>query len=131
MTAAWIASHLRSLLFRRVETMSEVTLTDAQSKKVRQTVFKSFDKCVYRIPALFYETETETLLAFAEQRKAAADSSAKMLVMRSGKLKEEAPGVKSVEVNNHCLFHSRLTCKYTWSSNCIRTAVVLTTSLCL
>ncbi|KAG7236757.1 hypothetical protein INR49_029525, partial [Caranx melampygus] len=97
MTAAWITSHLGSLLFKRVETMSKVTLTDAQPQKVRQTVFKSLHRCVYRIPALLYETETETLLAFAEQRKAAADSSAKTLVMRSGKLKEEVPGVKTVE----------------------------------
>ncbi|XP_022622610.1 sialidase-4-like [Seriola dumerili] len=77
--------------------MSKVTLTDAQPLKLQQTVFKSCHKCVYRIPALFYERESETLLAFAELRKAAADSSAKALVMKTGKLKEESPDVKTIE----------------------------------
>ncbi|XP_071329407.1 sialidase-3-like [Trachinotus anak] len=57
-------------------------------------VFKSH---VYRIPALFHERESETLLAFAEQRRTAADSTAEKLVMKTGKLREDSPGVKTVE----------------------------------
>ncbi|XP_056228310.1 sialidase-3-like [Seriola aureovittata] len=60
----------------------------------KQTVLKP---PVYRIPALLYERESETLLAFAEQRTTKSDSNAKVLVMKSGKLKEESPDVKTIE----------------------------------
>ncbi|XP_074538985.1 sialidase-3-like [Halichoeres trimaculatus] len=55
----------------------------------RQTVFKKDKKWVYRIPSLFYERESETLLAFAEQRKSYKDASSKHLVMSRGRMKEE------------------------------------------
>lgn len=76
--------------------MDDRTLRDFQPQK--QTVFKS-GAWVYRIPALFYERESETLLAFAEQRRTTDDSSTKMLVMKTGKLKtEECSDVKTIEV---------------------------------
>uniref|UniRef100_A0A4W6D1D6 exo-alpha-sialidase n=1 Tax=Lates calcarifer TaxID=8187 RepID=A0A4W6D1D6_LATCA len=52
-------------------------------------VFKSV---VYRIPALFYDRNSETLLAFAEQRETADDASTKNLVMSRGTLKDESSG---------------------------------------
>ncbi|XP_074539010.1 sialidase-3-like [Halichoeres trimaculatus] len=55
----------------------------------RQTVFRSDKKWVYRIPSLFYEGETKTLLAFSEQRGSSNDASSKYLVMSRGRLKEE------------------------------------------
>ncbi|XP_018520458.1 sialidase-2-like isoform X1 [Lates calcarifer] len=67
-------------------------MANTQTKTV--DVFKSV---VYRIPALFYETESNTLLAFAEQRETEANCTAKELVMRRGTLKDESPGVKTIE----------------------------------
>ncbi|XP_074538999.1 sialidase-3-like [Halichoeres trimaculatus] len=65
-------------------------MTDSTGSHLqRQTVFKSDRKRVYRIPSLFYERESETLLAFAEQRKSYKDASSKHLVMSRGRLKEE------------------------------------------
>ncbi|XP_063333325.1 sialidase-4-like [Pelmatolapia mariae] len=61
---------------------SEPSTTDQLHK---QTLFKSV---VYRIPALLYERESKTLLAFAEQRKTPKDESTEKLVMRTGKIKE-------------------------------------------
>ncbi|XP_029360437.1 sialidase-4-like [Echeneis naucrates] len=60
----------------------------------KQTLLKS---CVYRIPALLYERKSETLLAFAEQRKTSSDSHADTLVLKTGKVKEESPDVKAIE----------------------------------
>uniref|UniRef100_A0A3B5A6I9 exo-alpha-sialidase n=1 Tax=Stegastes partitus TaxID=144197 RepID=A0A3B5A6I9_9TELE len=69
---------------------------DIERAPQQQTVFKS-NGCVYRIPALFCDRESETLLAFAEQRTTEDDSSSKMLVMKRGTLKEETSNVKTVE----------------------------------
>uniref|UniRef100_A0A3P8U5X8 exo-alpha-sialidase n=1 Tax=Amphiprion percula TaxID=161767 RepID=A0A3P8U5X8_AMPPE len=74
--------------------MGNVTSRNVQPQQ--QSVFKS-DGWVYRIPALFYERESKTLLAFAEQRTTVDDSQSKMLVMKRGKLKEETPTVKTIE----------------------------------
>ncbi|GLD75059.1 sialidase-2-like protein [Lates japonicus] len=63
-------------------------------KLQNKTVFKS---PVYRIPALFYDRNSETLLAFAEQRETADDASTQNLVMRRGTLKDESPGAKTIE----------------------------------
>ncbi|XP_026025074.1 sialidase-3-like [Astatotilapia calliptera] len=69
--------------------------TTAQLQK--QPVFESKEaaQCVYRIPALLYEKESKTLLAFAEQRKTSDDASGEKLVMRTGKMKEDSE--KTVE----------------------------------
>uniref|UniRef100_A0A672GZF2 exo-alpha-sialidase n=1 Tax=Salarias fasciatus TaxID=181472 RepID=A0A672GZF2_SALFA len=48
-------------------------------------VFKS---TVYRIPSLLYESESKTLLAFAEERKTASDATTEKLVMSRGTLKD-------------------------------------------
>ncbi|XP_034458270.1 sialidase-4-like [Hippoglossus hippoglossus] len=56
-----------------------------------QPVFDYQDGCVYRIPALFYNRNSQTLLAFAEKRKTLKDSDAEKLVMKTGKLKEDDP----------------------------------------
>ncbi|XP_045903613.1 sialidase-3-like [Micropterus dolomieu] len=64
-------------------------------KTDKKTLFKSK---VYRIPALLYERQSETLLAFAEQRKTSDDSGTEMLVMKTGKLKkEESSDVRTIE----------------------------------
>uniref|UniRef100_A0A669CNJ0 exo-alpha-sialidase n=1 Tax=Oreochromis niloticus TaxID=8128 RepID=A0A669CNJ0_ORENI len=62
--------------------------TKAQLQK--QPVFESKEaaRCVYRIPALLYERESKTLLAFAEQRKTPDDASGEKLVMKTGQIKE-------------------------------------------
>ncbi|XP_018557782.1 sialidase-3-like [Lates calcarifer] len=62
-----------------------------------KTVFKTHSAVVYRIPALFYDRNSETLLAFAEQRETADDASTKKLVMRRGTLKDESSGAKTIE----------------------------------
>ncbi|XP_065814462.1 sialidase-3-like [Labrus bergylta] len=54
----------------------------------KQTLFVSW---VYRIPALFYERESKTLLAFAEQRRTENDASSVNLVMKTGEVKMEVP----------------------------------------
>ncbi|XP_029356896.1 sialidase-4-like [Echeneis naucrates] len=77
--------------------MTEVTATEAEPQKCKQIVFESDRKCVFRIPALLYERESESVVAFAEQRESAADSRAKKLVMKTGKLKEESPHVKTIQ----------------------------------
>lgn len=56
-----------------------------------------FETKVYRIPALLYERDSKTLLAFAEQRRTSDDASGENLVMKTGKMKEESSG-KRVEV---------------------------------
>ena len=43
----------------------------------------------YRIPALIYLKHSRTFLAFAEKRSQPSDLSAKVLVMRSGALKDD------------------------------------------
>lgn len=62
----------------------------ATAQLQKQPVFESKEaaRCVYRIPALLYERESKTLLAFAEQRKTADDASGEKLVMKTGKIKE-------------------------------------------
>ncbi|XP_018557780.1 sialidase-2-like [Lates calcarifer] len=67
-------------------------MDNIQTKTV--DVFKSV---VYRIPALFYDRNSETLLAFAEQRETADDASTKNLVMSRGTLKDESSGAKTIE----------------------------------
>ncbi|XP_068178451.1 sialidase-3-like [Antennarius striatus] len=63
-----------------------------------ETVFLSKEKEVYRIPALFYDSDKKLFVAFAEQRRTTNDASAEMLVMRMGTLKMEADSDKrSVE----------------------------------
>uniref|UniRef100_A0A8C4EDD9 exo-alpha-sialidase n=1 Tax=Dicentrarchus labrax TaxID=13489 RepID=A0A8C4EDD9_DICLA len=56
------------------------------SKPQKETLFESW---VYRIPALLFERESKTLLAFAEQRRSEDDSNAKNLVVKKGKLKKD------------------------------------------
>ncbi|XP_060916413.1 sialidase-3-like [Labrus mixtus] len=56
----------------------------------QQILFKS-GSWVYRIPALFYERESKTLLAFAEQRRTSDDTSTVNLVMTTGEVKMEVP----------------------------------------
>ncbi|XP_040892584.1 sialidase-4-like [Toxotes jaculatrix] len=60
----------------------------------KKTVFKAK---VYRIPALFYDTERETLLAFAEQRETTADTSTKNLVMAKGKVSRSERSIQWTE----------------------------------
>ncbi|XP_074486479.1 sialidase-3-like isoform X1 [Sebastes fasciatus] len=48
-----------------------------------KTVFLTGKK-VYRIPALFYDRDSKSLLAFAERRKTRADTSTEVLVMKTG-----------------------------------------------
>lgn len=65
-------------------------------KTDKKTLFTSK---VHRIPALLYERQSETLLAFAEQRKTSDDSGTEMLVMKTGNLKkEESSDVRTIEV---------------------------------
>lgn len=66
------------------------------SKPQKETLYES---CVYRIPALLYEREKETLLAFAEQRRTEDDSNAKNLVMKTGRVKKDKiSDVRTIEV---------------------------------
>ncbi|CAI5680077.1 sialidase-4 [Oreochromis niloticus] len=76
------------VLHARTPTVFTVPLPKAQLQT--QTLFKSYETAgnVYRIPALLYERESKTLLAFAEQRKTPDDASGEKLVMRTGKIKE-------------------------------------------
>nr|XP_046235090.1 sialidase-3-like [Scatophagus argus] len=55
----------------------------------KQTVFLSKEKEVYRIPALFFDRDRSTFMAFAEQRTTTKDTSTKVLVMKTGTLKTE------------------------------------------
>ncbi|XP_035033788.2 sialidase-4-like [Hippoglossus stenolepis] len=63
----------------------------SENQLQEQPVFDYQDGCVYRIPALFYNRNSQTLLAFAEKWKTLTDSDAKKLVMKTGKLKEDDP----------------------------------------
>lgn len=69
-----------------------------------QTVFLSKDGEVYRIPSLFYNGDGKQFLAFAEQRRTTNDASTKYLVMKTGTLKEESSGERTIEViiTNDC-----------------------------
>ncbi|KAM3623070.1 uncharacterized protein V6R79_006417 [Siganus canaliculatus] len=58
----------------------------------KETIFVSKENEVYRIPALFYHGEEKIFMAFAEQRSTSNDASAKMLVMKTGTLKEGEEG---------------------------------------
>ncbi|KAI9545703.1 hypothetical protein NQZ68_034473 [Dissostichus eleginoides] len=58
-------------------------------KKERKTIFLSGENEVYRIPALFYNRDEKTLIAFAEKRKTEDDSSTEALVMKTAKVKNE------------------------------------------
>lgn len=49
----------------------------------RETVFQS-GAHIYRIPALLYLPQQETLLAFAEERTSKKDEHAKLIVLRRG-----------------------------------------------
>ncbi|KAM9363671.1 sialidase-3-like [Symphorus nematophorus] len=63
-----------------------------------QTVFRSKDNEVYRIPSLFYYRDKKLFMAFAEQRSTTDDASAKHLVMKTGTLRaEESAGVRTVQ----------------------------------
>ncbi|XP_030595789.1 sialidase-3-like [Archocentrus centrarchus] len=66
--------------------------TIAQLEK--QTVFQTK---VYRIPALLYERDSKTLIAFAEQRKTPDDASGEKLVMKKAEVKETNSSGKTVE----------------------------------
>ncbi|CAJ1053519.1 sialidase-3-like [Xyrichtys novacula] len=72
--------------------MEDVALRDSLPQK--QTLLTSW---TYRIPALLYEKESETLLAFAEQRTSPDDASSKNLVMATGKRKKSGSGAVTVE----------------------------------
>lgn len=74
--------------------MSDATLRSVPPKQ--QTVFESKEK-FYRIPALLFERESETILAFAEQRTAVHDHNSEMLVVKRGKVKEDTPNAKTIE----------------------------------
>ncbi|KAI3352455.1 hypothetical protein L3Q82_005409 [Scortum barcoo] len=56
-----------------------------------ETVFKSQDAEVYRIPALIYDTDNKKLLAFAEKRRTADDASTEELVMKTGTVSRDEP----------------------------------------
>ncbi|XP_073322683.1 sialidase-3-like [Pagrus major] len=75
--------------------MDDITLKGHQLQK--QTLFKSDRKRVYRIPSLFYDSDKKIFMAFAEQRSTVHDSSTKHLVLKTGTLKEESPGVRTIE----------------------------------
>uniref|UniRef100_A0A4W6FU38 exo-alpha-sialidase n=1 Tax=Lates calcarifer TaxID=8187 RepID=A0A4W6FU38_LATCA len=72
-------------------------MANTQTKTV--DVFKSV---VYRIPALFYETESNTLLAFAEQRETEANCTAKELVNKSHNLLVEKAKLDNYRPLNPC-----------------------------
>ncbi|XP_070775538.1 sialidase-3-like [Enoplosus armatus] len=63
----------------------------------KKTIFESHGRKVFRIPALFHERESETFLAFAEQRKTLDDASAEKLVMRTGTLKKTLSDVRTIK----------------------------------
>ncbi|XP_053273783.1 sialidase-3 [Pleuronectes platessa] len=68
--------------------MVNIILKD--NKPQKQPVFDSQEEgCVYRIPALCYNSCSQTLFAFAEKRTSLSDDDAEMLVMKTGKLKED------------------------------------------
>ncbi|XP_040892123.1 sialidase-3-like [Toxotes jaculatrix] len=76
----------------------------------KQTVFKSEEGRVYRIPALFYETKSETILAFAERRETAADTSTEKLVVAKGKVscsERSIQWTEPEEVKEACKHHHR------------------------
>ncbi|CAJ1053520.1 sialidase-3-like [Xyrichtys novacula] len=60
-----------------------------QAEEDESTVFISKEDDVYRIPALFYDSDRKILLAFAEKRKTSNDASAVALVMKTGTLIED------------------------------------------
>lgn len=55
----------------------------------RKTVFGFREQEVYRIPALFYDRDGQTLMAFAEKRRTSNDNSSVALVMATGKLEKD------------------------------------------
>nr|XP_033480993.1 sialidase-3-like [Epinephelus lanceolatus] len=55
----------------------------------RKTVFGFREQEVYRIPALFYNRDGQTLMAFAEKRRTSNDNSSVALVMATGKLEKD------------------------------------------
>lgn len=64
-----------------------------------KTVFLSKPGEVYRIPSLFYVSDRNIFLAFAEQRRTKDDASTKHLVMKTGTLtSENGKGVTTIEV---------------------------------
>lgn len=66
--------------------------------KSAKTVFLSKDKEIYRIPSLFYDGDKKIFMVFAEQRRTVDDASTKMLVLKTGTLKEESSDVRTIEV---------------------------------
>ncbi|XP_040892585.1 sialidase-3-like [Toxotes jaculatrix] len=60
----------------------------------KKPVFKAK---VYRIPALFYDTERDTLLAFAEQRETKDDTSTENLVMAKGTVSRSERSIQWTE----------------------------------
>ncbi|XP_059184642.1 sialidase-3-like [Centropristis striata] len=62
-------------------------------KEEEKTVFKSKEGEVYRIPALFYNRNNKTLMAFAEKRRTKDDSSSLELVMKTATV--------NMDENNH------------------------------
>lgn len=57
----------------------------------KSTVFLSNEDAVYRIPALFYDRDQNTLLAFAEKRRTSSDASSEALVMKTGTIIKDEP----------------------------------------
>ncbi|XP_017285958.1 sialidase-3-like [Kryptolebias marmoratus] len=64
--------------------MGEFSSCDESETVFESTIYR------YRIPAIFYHKDTQTLLAFAEQRKGIADETADKLVMKQGKLEKKS-----------------------------------------
>lgn len=57
----------------------------------KSTVFLSNKDEVYRIPALFYDRDQNTLLALAEKRRTSNDASSEALVMKTGTIIKDEP----------------------------------------
>lgn len=64
----------------------------------QKTVFKSREKEVYRIPALFYDRDNKILMAFAEKRRTSDDTSTVALVMATGTVDKDETTTKWSEV---------------------------------
>lgn len=74
-----------------------------EGKPNKTTVFLSKEKEVYRIPALFYNKDSKSFLAFAEQRESEEDTKAKDLVMKTGTLKDDMKTTEVIIANDCCI----------------------------
>ncbi|XP_034460779.1 sialidase-4-like [Hippoglossus hippoglossus] len=93
--------------------MGNTCVKPSENQLQEQLVFDYQDGCVYRIPALCYNRNIQTLLAFAEKWKTLSDSDAEKLVMKTAKVKEddtngrqihwtELKEVKNALLSGHC-----------------------------